>query len=37
LNYPASKKLTKVLKALFEEFKINPYNWSYIKTLINAC
>lgn len=26
LNYPASKKLTKVLKTLFEEFKINPYN-----------
>lgn len=26
LEYPKSKKLTKQLKALFEEFNINPYN-----------
>lgn len=26
LEYPKSKKLTKGLKALFEEFNINPYN-----------
>lgn len=26
LEYPKSKKMTKKLKALFEEFKINPYN-----------
>ena len=26
LEYPKSKKLTKGLKVLFEEFNINPYN-----------